>query len=197
MGVESGFPLQPTTRPSKRRISDLAATYPRKSALRTCCSVSSEGLVPSAGPLGCNGGRTRRCRGWARWTARGQDAGEHHRSDTLHGREFTLTAPCQTLSGRRAMQRGCRLQGPPVGTHAHRARGSGDEALDPHVPLHMPRELAACVERANLDPTIHVIAASGNGKGFCGGYSMTTRQRRSTGGLYYNRQTTRSWYPRA
>ena len=33
-------------------------------------------------------------------------------------------------------------------------------------------ELAACVERANLDPDIHVIALAGNGKGFCGGYDL-------------------------
>jgi enoyl-CoA hydratase len=36
----------------------------------------------------------------------------------------------------------------------------------------MPRELAACVERANLDPGVHVILLSGNGKGFCGGYDL-------------------------
>jgi enoyl-CoA hydratase len=35
-----------------------------------------------------------------------------------------------------------------------------------------PRELAACVERANLDPAVHVIALAGNGKGFCGGYDL-------------------------
>ncbi len=35
-----------------------------------------------------------------------------------------------------------------------------------------PRELAACVERANADPGVHVIALSGNGKGFCGGYDL-------------------------
>ena len=33
-------------------------------------------------------------------------------------------------------------------------------------------ELRACVERANLDPAVHVIALSGNGKGFCGGYDL-------------------------
>ena len=37
----------------------------------------------------------------------------------------------------------------------------------------MPRELAACVERANLDPAVHVIALAGNGKGFCGGYDLS------------------------
>ena len=36
----------------------------------------------------------------------------------------------------------------------------------------MPRELAACVERANLDPAVHCIALSGNGTGFCGGYDL-------------------------
>src|SRR3954469_7770662 len=33
-------------------------------------------------------------------------------------------------------------------------------------------ELAACVERANLDPAVHVILLAGNGKGFCGGYDL-------------------------
>ena len=36
----------------------------------------------------------------------------------------------------------------------------------------MPRELSVCVERANLDPEVHVIALAGNGKGFCGGYDL-------------------------
>lgn len=40
------------------------------------------------------------------------------------------------------------------------------------ITLEMPRELAACVERANLDPRVHVIALAGNGKGFCGGYDL-------------------------
>jgi enoyl-CoA hydratase len=40
------------------------------------------------------------------------------------------------------------------------------------ITLEMPRELAACVERANLDPRVHVIALSGNGPGFCGGYDL-------------------------
>ena len=33
-------------------------------------------------------------------------------------------------------------------------------------------ELAACVERADLDPAVHVMLLSGNGKGFCGGYDL-------------------------
>lgn len=47
------------------------------------------------------------------------------------------------------------------------------------ITFEMPAELAACVERANLDPSVHVIALSGNGKGFCGGYDlvMTAEQR--------------------
>jgi enoyl-CoA hydratase len=40
------------------------------------------------------------------------------------------------------------------------------------ITLEMPRELAACVERADLDPNVHVIALAGNGKGFCGGYDL-------------------------
>src|SRR5687768_8446392 len=40
------------------------------------------------------------------------------------------------------------------------------------ITLAMPRELAACVERANLDPEVHVIALAGNGSGFCGGYDL-------------------------
>jgi enoyl-CoA hydratase len=40
------------------------------------------------------------------------------------------------------------------------------------ITLAMPREIAACVERANLDPRVHVIALAGNGKGFCGGYDL-------------------------
>jgi enoyl-CoA hydratase len=42
------------------------------------------------------------------------------------------------------------------------------------ITLEMPRELAACVERANLDPEVHVIALAGNGTGFCGGYDLVT-----------------------
>jgi enoyl-CoA hydratase len=40
------------------------------------------------------------------------------------------------------------------------------------ITLEMPRELADCVERANLDPEIRVIALAGNGTGFCGGYDL-------------------------
>src|SRR6476659_4656959 len=40
------------------------------------------------------------------------------------------------------------------------------------ITLEMPRELAACVERAYLDPEVHVLALAGNGSGFCGGYDL-------------------------
>jgi enoyl-CoA hydratase len=40
------------------------------------------------------------------------------------------------------------------------------------ITLEMPRELADCVERANLNPEVHVIALAGNGSGFCGGYDL-------------------------
>src|SRR5258708_13486769 len=43
------------------------------------------------------------------------------------------------------------------------------------ITLEMPRELAASVERANLDPAGHVIALTGRGKGFCGGYELAPR----------------------
>ena len=45
------------------------------------------------------------------------------------------------------------------------SRGNG-------ITFEMPRELKACVERADLDPGVHVIALSGAGKGFCGGYDL-------------------------
>lgn len=45
------------------------------------------------------------------------------------------------------------------------ARGNG-------ITMDLPRELAASVERANIDRGVHVIALSGNGSGFCGGYDL-------------------------
>jgi enoyl-CoA hydratase len=44
------------------------------------------------------------------------------------------------------------------------------------ITLEMPRELADCVERANLDPEVHVIALAGNGSGFCGGYDLASAE---------------------
>ncbi len=46
------------------------------------------------------------------------------------------------------------------------------------ITLDMPRELALAVEEANLDPRVHVIALSGNGKGFCGGYDLVASAER-------------------
>ena len=40
------------------------------------------------------------------------------------------------------------------------------------ITFETPAELSECVERANLDPSVHVIALAGNGKGFCGGYDL-------------------------
>ncbi len=36
-----------------------------------------------------------------------------------------------------------------------------------------PLELAACVERADLDPNVHVILVSGRGEGFCAGFDLS------------------------
>ena len=47
----------------------------------------------------------------------------------------------------------------------------------------MPAEIAACVERANLDPEVHVIALAGNGSGFCGGYDLVASAEGDMGGL--------------
>lgn len=40
------------------------------------------------------------------------------------------------------------------------------------ITMDMPRELAHCVELADINPQVHVIALSGNGNGFCGGYDL-------------------------
>jgi enoyl-CoA hydratase len=55
------------------------------------------------------------------------------------------------------------------------ARGNG-------ITLDLPVELAQCVERADLDPAVHVIALSGNGKGFCGGYDLVASAERMSDG---------------
>ncbi len=47
------------------------------------------------------------------------------------------------------------------------------------ITLDMPVELATCVERANLDPDVHVIALAGKGKGFCGGYDLVESAQQS------------------
>jgi enoyl-CoA hydratase len=51
------------------------------------------------------------------------------------------------------------------------------------ITLEMPREIAACVERANLDPAVHVIALAGNGSGFCGGYDLVASAERNVEGV--------------
>ena len=54
------------------------------------------------------------------------------------------------------------------------ARGNG-------ITLDLPRELTDCVERASLDPKVHVIALAGNGKGFCGGYDLVSSAEQTMG----------------
>jgi enoyl-CoA hydratase len=51
-----------------------------------------------------------------------------------------------------------------------------------------PLELTALVERADLDPSVHVILVSGRGSGFCGGFDLSAYADRSSsagGGGYY------------
>jgi enoyl-CoA hydratase len=51
------------------------------------------------------------------------------------------------------------------------------------ITLEMPREITECVERANLDPAVHVIALAGNGKGFCGGYDLVASAEQRMAGI--------------
>jgi enoyl-CoA hydratase len=50
--------------------------------------------------------------------------------------------------------------------------------------MQTPRELTACVEAANLDPRVHVIALAGNGKGFCGGYDLVASAEQGMQGTF-------------
>src|SRR5262245_17377081 len=59
------------------------------------------------------------------------------------------------------------------------------------ITLEMPRELAACVDQACLDPAVHVIALSGRGKGFCGGYDLREYAEKSVP----NHDPTQPWDP--
>jgi enoyl-CoA hydratase len=49
------------------------------------------------------------------------------------------------------------------------------------ITFDLPVELTACVERANLDPAVHLIALSGNGRGFCGGYDLVLTAEQKVG----------------
>jgi enoyl-CoA hydratase len=51
------------------------------------------------------------------------------------------------------------------------------------ITLEMPRELSDCVERADLDPEVRVIALAGNGPGFCGGYDLAASAERMSDGF--------------
>ena len=57
-------------------------------------------------------------------------------------------------------------------TGPHRAHHAQPPERGNGITLDLPVELAQCVERADLDPAVHVIALAGNGKGFCGGYDL-------------------------
>src|SRR5690348_8756696 len=40
------------------------------------------------------------------------------------------------------------------------------------ITLGLVRELSECVERADLDPAVHVLLLAGDGPGFCAGYDL-------------------------
>jgi enoyl-CoA hydratase len=52
-------------------------------------------------------------------------------------------------------------------------------------------ELGAAVERADLDPEVHVLVLAGNGKGFCGGYDLVW----SAEGQLPNHDPSQPWDP--
>ena len=57
------------------------------------------------------------------------------------------------------------------------------------ITMDMPRELAHCVEQADIDPQVHVIALSGNGSGFCGGYDLVASAEQSLEGDFSSDNT--------
>jgi enoyl-CoA hydratase len=59
------------------------------------------------------------------------------------------------------------------------------------ITMDMPVELAQCVERANIDREVHVIALSGNGSGFCGGYDLVESAESLQIGQPLDRKSTR------
>ena len=96
--------------------------------------------------------------------------GDRDRVDGLHGRRGAVGPARRRRGGRHAVSELQTLSYAVDGRIARitldrPGRGNG-------ITFAMPRELAACVERANLDPAVHVIALSGAGKGFCGGYDL-------------------------
>jgi enoyl-CoA hydratase len=52
-------------------------------------------------------------------------------------------------------------------------------------------ELGQCIERADLDPDVHVLLLAGNGKGFCGGYDLVW----SAEGQLPNHDPSEPWDP--
>ena len=57
------------------------------------------------------------------------------------------------------------------------------------ITMDMPRELARCVELADTDPAVHVIALSGNGSGFCGGYDLVVSAEQGLEGEFSSEDT--------
>ncbi|MCL6416962.1 crotonase/enoyl-CoA hydratase family protein [Aestuariirhabdus sp. Z084] len=49
------------------------------------------------------------------------------------------------------------------------------------ITMDLPRELVHCVEQADINPGVHVIALSGNGNGFCGGYDLVESAEQTRG----------------
>ncbi|MGN6781533.1 MAG: crotonase/enoyl-CoA hydratase family protein [Marmoricola sp.] len=61
-------------------------------------------------------------------------------------------------------------------------------AITPDTPV----DLAHAVERADLDPRVHVIVVSGRGKGFCGGYDLAAFAEQAIP----NHDPSQTWDPR-
>ena len=65
-----------------------------------------------------------------------------------------------------------RAGGPLRGRRAGRADHARPSRAGNGITAQLIAELVACVERADLDPAVHVMLLSGNGPGFCGGYDL-------------------------
>ncbi len=71
-----------------------------------------------------------------------------------------------------------RVDGPVARITLNRpARGNG-------ITMQLPQELAWCVEQADINPQVHVIALTGNGNGFCGGYDLVASAEQGLEGAF-------------
>ena len=59
-----------------------------------------------------------------------------------------------------------------------------------------PLELSALVERADLDPNVHVILVSGRGEGFCAGFDLSAYADRTGSAGGTGRTRARCWTAR-